>query len=81
MARLENKNYKSIQKSELNNPVVFVVDMIKGFVNIGPLHDEAIGNVEKNIENLLTCLECNMFLCVIHIHQRRVNSIRFQHIV
>lgn len=42
MARLENKNYKSIQKSELNNPVVFVVDMIKGFVNIGPLHDEAI---------------------------------------
>lgn len=30
MARLENKNYKSIQKSELNNPVVFVVDMIKG---------------------------------------------------
>ena len=54
MARLENKNYKSIQKSELNNPVVFVVDMIKGFVNKGPLHDEAIGNVEKNIENLLT---------------------------
>ena len=67
MARLENKNYKSIQKSELNNPVVFVVDMIKGFVNIGPLHDEAIGNVEKNIENLLTCLECNnVFACDSH---------------
>lgn len=81
MARLENKNYKSIQKSELNNPVVFVVDMIKGFVNIGPLHDEAIGNVEKNIENLLINLECNNVLCVIHILQRRVNSIRFQHIV
>ena len=67
MARLENKNYKSIQKSELNNPVVFVVDMIKGFVNIGPLHDEAIGNVEKNIENLLTSLECNnVFVCDSH---------------
>lgn len=67
MARLKNKNYKSIQKSELNNPVVFVVDMIKGFVNIGPLHDEAIGNVEKNIENLLTSLECNnVFVCDSH---------------
>ena len=36
MARLEKKNYKSIQKNELNDPVVFVVDMIKGFVNMGP---------------------------------------------
>ena len=36
MARLEKNNYKSIQKNELNDPVVFVVDMIKGFVNIGP---------------------------------------------
>lgn len=29
MARLENKNYKPIQKNELNDPVVFVVDMIR----------------------------------------------------
>ena len=46
MARLEKNNYKSIQKNELNDPVVFVVDMIKGFVNLVPLHDEVIGNVE-----------------------------------
>ena len=67
MARLEKNNYKSIQKNELNDPVVFVVDMIKGFVNIGPLHDEVIGNVEKNIENLLTSLDCNnVFVCDSH---------------
>ena len=64
MARLEKNNYKSIQKNELNDPVVFVVDKIKGFVNMGPLHDEVIGNVEKNIENLLTSLDCNnVFVC------------------
>lgn len=67
MARLENNNYKSIQKNELKDPVVFVVDMIKGFVNIGPLHDEAIGDVEENIEKLLTSLDCNnVFVCDSH---------------
>ena len=56
MARLEKNNYNPIQKEELNAPVVFVVDMIKGFVDMGALHDEAIGNVEENIQSLLTCL-------------------------
>ena len=35
MARLEKNNYNPIQKEELNAPVVFVVDMIKGFVDMG----------------------------------------------
>lgn len=64
MARLENKNYKSIQKSELNNPVVFVVDMIKGFVNIGPLHDEAIGNVEKKYWKSINMFRVQQCFCV-----------------
>lgn len=55
--------------------------MIKGFVDMGALHDEAIGNVEENIQSLLTCLDCNNVLYVIHILQRHVNSIRFQYIV
>ena len=67
MARLEKNNYNPIQKEELNAPVVIVVDMIKGFVNMGALHDEAIGNVEENIQSLLNCLDCNnVFVCDSH---------------
>ena len=64
MARLEKNNYKSIQKNELNDPVVFVVDMIKGFVNMGPLHDEVIGNVEKNIEKSINMFRVQQFFCM-----------------
>ena len=52
MARLEKNKYQTIQKSDLNAPVVFVVDMIKGFINMGALHDEAIGDIEENIQSL-----------------------------
>lgn len=67
MARLENHRYDSISIGELNQPVVFVVDMVKGFVNMGPLHDEAIQNIEKPIQKVLTNLECNnYFVCDSH---------------
>ena len=42
MARLEKNEYASMQASQLKDPIIFVVDMVNGFVNEGALHDEGI---------------------------------------
>ena len=34
--------YAPLSMKELKDPIVFVVDMIEGFVHTGALHDEAI---------------------------------------
>ena len=45
--------YAPLSMKELKDPIVFVVDMIEGFVHTGALHDEAIHEVTPNIENLI----------------------------
>lgn len=45
--------YKPLSTKELKDPVIFVVDMIEGFVHEGALHDEAIHAVTMHIENLI----------------------------
>lgn len=67
MARLKNKEWKPISIHQIQDPVVFVIDMVKGFVDIGPLHDEAIRNIESNIQDVLEKLACNtVFVCDAH---------------
>lgn len=76
MARLSENKYPAMLKTDLCDPVVFVVDMIKGFVNVGPLHDEAISKIEANIEKCLKDLDCNnYFVCDCHPpHTREFNA-------
>lgn len=45
--------YKPLSTKELKDPVIFVVDMIEGFVHEGALHDEAINAATVHIENLI----------------------------
>ncbi len=45
--------YKPLSTKELKVPVIFVVDMIEGFVHEGALHDEAIHAATMHIESLI----------------------------
>lgn len=56
MARVSENSihsYKAIDAKELQSPMIFVVDMINGFIKEGALHDEAIMRCVKPIEALL----------------------------
>lgn len=67
MARLIKNVYKPISMHQIQDPVVFVIDMIKGFVDTGPLHDGYIQNIEENIKEVLQQLDCNnVFVCDAH---------------
>ena len=67
MARLHTHPYPIMHVQDLKDPVVFVVDMIKGFINTGSLHDEKIADIEPNIQDVLEKLECNtVFVCDSH---------------
>ena len=44
---------KPLSTKELKDPVIFVVDMIEGFVHAGALHDEAIHAATMHIESLI----------------------------
>ena len=60
MARLhETKQcYSSLSKSSLQHPILFVIDMINGFVRRGALHDPAIAQAAQPIKDLIELLEC-----------------------
>lgn len=45
--------YKPLSTKELKDPVIFVVDMIEGFVHEGALHDEAIHAATMHLESLI----------------------------
>ena len=67
MARLKNHEFGSINISEINDPVVFVVDMINGFVKEGNLADTAIMSIVEGQRRLMDRLECkNVFICDSH---------------
>lgn len=67
MARLINNEYKSILANELKNPLVFVVDMVNGFVKEGALADPMIQSVVADQKALMDNLQCrNVFVCDSH---------------
>lgn len=45
--------YEPLSMKELKDPIIFVVDMIEGFVHEGALHDEAIHAATMHIESLI----------------------------
>ena len=56
MARVSENfecNFPSMKQSELHNPVIFVVDMVNGFVKEGALHDEAINDITPAIVDFI----------------------------
>lgn len=67
MARLKKSMYETMHATDLKNPVIFVVDMVEGFVNEGALHDKEIGKITPSIIQLMEKLECkNVFVCDSH---------------
>ena len=65
--------YKPLSTKELKDPVIFVVDMIEGFVHEGALHDEEINAATVHIEALIQ--SNGLFSLRTPIRQRRVNLI------
>ena len=67
MARLKNNLYKPMNVDELKDPVVFVVDMVNGFVKEGALADPEIMSIAEGQKELMDQLECrNVFVCDTH---------------
>lgn len=67
MARLKNNLYKPMNVDELKDPVVFVVDMVNGFVKEGALADPTIMSIAEGQKKLMDQLECrNVFVCDTH---------------
>ena len=56
-----------MQYSDCRKPVVFVIDMVNGFIKEGALHDERIADIIPSIQKLLDALACrNVFVCDNH---------------
>lgn len=56
MARVHKdfeKQFKVMRTDELRDPIMFVVDMIYGFIHEGALHDEAIHTITPYMQELL----------------------------
>lgn len=53
MARLSKESRESMDLSALNHPVVFIVDMVNGFVKEGALADPAIAKAAGPIRKLI----------------------------
>lgn len=79
MARVQNEiiqTYPDMPLSDLTHPILFVVDMINGFIKEGALHDEAILECAKPIQELAKQLQCRrIFVADSHPpHTREFNS-------
>lgn len=70
MARVNEtflNQYEAMNANELRKPILFVVDMIHGFIHEGALHDEEINEITPNIVNLLEEKEYrNIFIADSH---------------
>jgi len=58
MARIRSASFPVIGQKDLVNPVIFVVDMINGFIKEGALHDEEIMKCVMPIQRLLEDVSC-----------------------
>lgn len=56
MARMNKNEYPTIHADNLSKPILFVVDMVNGFVKEGALADPEIDKIASNIENLILTL-------------------------
>lgn len=61
MARVNKEflfQFPSCDIQDLNDPIIFVVDMIQGFINEGALHDTCINTATKPIQTLIENCNC-----------------------
>ncbi len=66
MAKISCNFMEKIKKEEiqsLQNPIVFVVDMINGFAKEGSLSDPGILDIVSDIQNLLNQVSPSIFIC------------------
>ena len=68
MARLKNSvQTTTLSYDSLTSPILFVVDMVNGFVREGALHDKAIETIIQPIKDLIDGLDCrNIFIADTH---------------
>ena len=67
MARLTTNAWPTLSRAELVDPVIFVIDMVNGFVKEGALADSAIADIKPEIARLLDETDCaNVFVCDAH---------------
>lgn len=67
MARLKENNYKNLDLNEIKNPVIFVIDMVNGFIKEGALHDDVIAKCIVPQRKLIESLSCRTeFVCDNH---------------
>lgn len=67
MARRNIHEAESLKIDQLEKPVIFVIDMINGFVKEGALSDKAIAQIGKPIRNLIERLKTRtIFVCDAH---------------
>lgn len=75
MARTTNgfsDTFSKVSINELQKPLLFVVDMINGFVKEGALHDEAIHMITPNIQHLIEACRCRtIFIADSHAENAR----------
>lgn len=79
MARVSEtiaKSFQTVNANKLQAPMIFIVDMINGFIKEGALHDEAIMDCVAPIEALLQHIECrSIFIADSHpLHTREFHS-------
>lgn len=70
MARLKKNQYKTISTKGLKSPIVFVIDMINGFIKDGALHDKGILEAATPICDLVKCYP-SVFVCDSHSESAR----------
>lgn len=58
MARIQETVTETMNIAQLNDPIIFVVDMINGFIKEGALHDAAIMDCVKPIQQLIEDADC-----------------------
>ena len=61
-----NLNEVKISYRDLNSPLLFVVDMVNGFIKEGNMHDESINAISGDIEKLLNNIHPSIFICDAH---------------
>lgn len=79
MARVQPafiEQFSSYNVIDLHQPIIFVVDMIEGFLNEGALHDSSIHKITPPIMNLIENVSCRtIFVADEHPkHAREFNS-------
>ncbi|MBB5182267.1 cysteine hydrolase family protein [Catenisphaera adipataccumulans] len=67
MARLKQDTWQPLAIDEIKDPIIFVVDMVNGFVKEGALHDQEIARLIPAQQAVLKTLACrNVFVCDSH---------------